>query len=616
MLEGKASGTLLRWLTARLESYPTAAFLLCLALGVFVAPSVCAASFTASLDRDTISIGEQATLSLVFEGGQPAKLTALEVPGLQFGTPNRNFSQSIDFNSGQVNARLVLTYPIAPQREGEFTIPALTATVNSQQLSSKPLKLIVSKASAPSAAVINSGGEVAFMKLVLPKQRVHAGEMIVGQLLLCLRDDVENFGNFQLTSTPAEGFSLGKLTEGQHRQQQIGNRAYTVIPISVALTATKSGSLSLGPFTANVVVVLPSSNQGGDPFFRQFFNQGEQKRVPLATEQVSVQSLPLPMDNVPTNFNGAIGNYTLAVTAGPTNVAVGDPVTVRVEIAGRGALDAIKLPDQSNWNGFKLFAPTSKVETSDPLGIEGSKTFEEIVTPQNMDVRELPPLAFSFFNPDDGKYHTLTQPAMPLSVHAAGSTPMPSVAANQNSAPQNQAQQDILPIKEKLGTLAQIPAGRDSVEPLVAKPVFLAAQAVPVLAFLAAFAWRKRADSLANNPRLRRQRAVAQLVASGMDDLKKYAAANQPDEFFATLFRLLQEQLGERLDCPASAITENVIEEHPVLRGAPKATLDALREQFQLCNQARYAPVRGSSELNSVAAQFEKLIGQLREVKG
>ena len=75
-----------------------------------------------------------------------------------------------------------------------------------------------------------------------------------------------------------------------------------------------------------------------------------------------------------------------------------------------------------------------------------------------------------------------------------------------------------------------------------------------------------------------------------MDDLKKYAAENQPDEFFATLFRLLQEQLGERLDCPASAITENVIDEHSVLRGAPQATRDGLRELFQLCNQARYAP--------------------------
>jgi hypothetical protein len=166
-----------------------------------------------------------------------------------------------------------------------------------------------------------------------------------------------------------------------------------------------------------------------------------------------------------------------------------------------------------------------------------------------------------------------------------------------------------LPIKNQLGTLAQ--AGG----PLIARPAFLAVQSLPVLAFLAAFIWRRRTDNLANNPRLRRQRAVAQLIASGMDDLKKYAAANQPDEFFATLFRLLQEQLGERLDCPASAITENVIDEHPVLRGALKATLDGLRELFQLCNQARYAPVRGTSELNSVAAKFEKTIGELKGVK-
>ena len=613
ILEGKAAGTFLRGLTARSESPLIAALLLCLALPVFTATPACAASFTASLDRDTISMGEQATLSLKFDGVQPQNAPALPaVAGLQFQYVGP--SSSFSFINGQTSSSITYNYIVMARQTGEFTIPALVADVNGQQLSSKPLKLTVTTATAPPAAVINSGGEVTFLKLVLPKQQVHFGEVVVGQLLLCLRDDVQNFGNFQITSTPAEGISIGKLAEAQRRQQQIGNRTYTIIPISVALTATKAGSLSVGPFTANVVVVLPSSNQGGDPFFR-FFNQGEQKRVPLATEQVTVQSLPLPAENVPTNFNGTIGNYTLAVTAGPTNVAVGDPVTVRVEIAGRGALDAIKLPDQSNWNGFKLFPPTSKVETSDPLGVEGSKTFEEIVTPQNKDVRELPPLAFSFFNPDDGKYHTLTQPAMPLAVHAAGSTPMPAIAANQNSAQQNQAQQDILPIKETLGTLALIPAGRDSGEPLISKPVFLAAQAVPVLAFFAAFVWRKRADSLANNPRLRRQRAVAQLVASGMDDLKKYAAANQPDEFFAMLFRLLQEQLGERLDCPASAITENVVEEHSLLRAAPNALRDGLREQFQLCNQARYAPVRGTAELNSVAAQFEKLISELQELK-
>ena len=49
--------------------------------------------------------------------------------------------------------------------------------------------------------------------------------------------------------------------------------------------------------------------------------------------------------------------------------------------------------------------------------------------------------------------------------------------------------------------------------------------------------------------------------------------------------------------------------------GLNAATRDALREQFQLCNQARYAPVRGTSELNSVAAQFEQLVRALQELK-
>ena len=196
---------------------------------------------------------------------------------------------------------------------------------------------------------------------------------------------------------------------------------------------------------------------------------------------------------------------------------------------------------------------------------------------------------------------------MALTVKAAGASPMPTLAANKSPS-EEKPPQDILPNKEKLGTLAT------KAVPLVAQPVFLAVQSVPVVAFLAALVWRKRTDSLANNPRLRRQRAVAQILRDGLIDLKKFAVENKSDEFFALLFRLLQEQLGERLDCPASAITENVIEEHAGLRGASKTTLDGLRELFQLCNQARYAPVRGSSELNSVAVKFEKTIGELQEV--
>ena len=115
--------------------------------------------------------------------------------------------------------------------------------------------------------------------------------------------------------------------------------------------------------------------------------------------------------------------------------------------------------------------------------------------------------------------------------------------------------------------------------------------------------------------RLRRQRQVAQLVHDGLNDLRRLAAENNSDEFFATLFRLLQEQLGERLDSPASSITEAVIEERLAPLGTPEPVLNGLRELFQWCNQARYAPIRGSAELNSVVGQFETVIGELQELK-
>jgi hypothetical protein len=51
------------------------------------------------------------------------------------------------------------------------------------------------------------------------------------------------------------------------------------------------------------------------------------------------------------------------------------------------------------------------------------------------------------------------------------------------------------------------------------------------------------------------------------------------------------------------------------LRGANENARNNLRELFQLCNQARYAPVRGTAELNFVSTQFEKTIAELQEVK-
>ncbi len=607
----------LRWRDRKLLNWFPVGAGFCLVLLWLGAAPARAATFTASLDNDTLTLGQSTTLSLTFEGGSPQSPPTLPgIPGLQitYVGPSSQFS----FINGQTSSTVTHHFTITPQQTGEFVIPALTAVVDGQPLTSQPLHLKVVEPSSASATQISSGSQIAFMKLTVPDDKVYAGEAITAGLDIYLRDDVQNFGNFQFTATPADGFTVGKMQEGQQRREQIGNRVYTVVPVSMALTATRTGTLSVGPLTANVTLVVSSPNQPNDPFFRQFvirdpfgnFGQ-EQRQISLATDTLNVESLPLPAKNVPPDFNGAIGEYTMTVTAGPTNVAVGDPITVRIQISGRGDLGSLTLPNQTAWRDFTIYPPTSKVVTTDSLGLEGGKTFEEIVAPQNTDVHALPPFSFSYFDPDTGSYRTLTEPSVALAVRSAGATSAPTIVAAAPAAnPQNPpAPEDILPIKQELGALAR--AG----PPWVTRPAFLAVQSLPVLAFLAALVWRKRADSLANNPRLRRQRQVAQLISDGLNDLRRLAVENNSDKFFATLFRLLQEQLGERLNSPASSITEAVIDERLAPLGAPEPVLNGLRELFQFCNQARYAPIRGSAELNSVVEQFEKVIGELRELK-
>ena len=560
-----------------------------------------AANFTATLDRDSIMMGESATLSLTFQGGQPRNVPTPDVPGLQIASEGS--SQNFSYINGQMSSVVTITLSVTPQQPGNYTIPAMAVDIGGQHIVSQPLKLAVSQPSAPSAAQINAGTQLAFMRFSLPSQRLYQGQVVVGQLQIFMRDDVQHYQDLQVTGQAADGVGIGKMVAANQGQRaQFGNHTYTIIPVSVPLTVTKAGTVTVGPITASVVVITGAQQS----FLGELFG-GQQQQITMATDPVTAQSLPLPAQNVPPNFNGVVGDYTMNFSAGPTNLAVGDPITVRVQISGRGALDSLTLPHQPGWDNFKIVSPTSKTEFSDEVQDEGSKTFEEFVMPQSANVHELPPFSFSYFNPDDGNYHTQTEPATPLVVTAVGATPLPTIAGTKET--EAQAPQDILPIRQNLGVLAQ--AG----PPLVTRPAFLALQSIPVLAFLAALVWRKRVDNLANNPRLRRQRAVAQLIAGGLEDLNKFAAENKSNEFFAMLFRLLQEQLGERLDCPAISITEADADSRLIALGAKPETLNALRELFQACNQARYAPTQTSQELSALAAKFKNTVGELQALK-
>ncbi len=104
-------------------------------------------------------------------------------------------------------------------------------------------------------------------------------------------------------------------------------------------------------------------------------------------------------------------------------------------------------------------------------------------------------------------------------------------------------------------------------------------------------------------------------MQEGLHKLRGLATGKKSEEFFATLFRLLQEQLGERLDLPASSITEAVVDEHLREGAVSEKTLTALQEIFQACNLARYAPVQSSQELVAMIPKFEELLRELQRMK-
>ncbi len=588
-----------------------------LAVLVGFAPSVlCAANFTATLDRETVTVGESATLTLQFEGGQPKSMPALP-PIANLQVSGGGTSQNITIVNGQYSASISQTYALTPTQPGEFIIPALKVEIGGQVLTSQPLKLTAVK--APTSAADGAGEKLAFFKLFVPKKEVYVGEILSVEFQVYVREGLANAGEIlqgfdQFGGCPlkAEGVSIIKTAHAQRRRGRIGNSVYGVSTLVTSLSPIRTGPITLGSMEVPLTLQIPLPNQPRrDPFdpFGIFGRvQVEERRVLLSAEPETLTALALPKENVPATFNGAVGNFTMTVTAGPTNVAAGDPITVRVQLAGRGAFDSLTLPEQNAWRDFKTYPPTTKVDTTDALGLQGTKTFEQVVVPQSPDIKALPPVSFSFFDPDKKSYRTLTQPAIPLVVRPGGSTPVPVVAAaTRNASDAPPPTQDIVHIKPRLGAVAQI------APPLVQQSWFLALQAVPVLAWLSAVLWRRRTEMLANNPRLRRRRQVAQIIRQGLDELRRQAADKKSEDFFATLFRLLREQLGERLDLPASAITEAVIEEHLRPRSVPEATLNALHELFQTCNLARYAPIKTSQEL---AAIIPKLEAVLRDIQG
>jgi hypothetical protein len=383
-----------------------------------------------------------------------------------------------------------------------------------------------------------------------------------------------------------------------------------VLTFRTAATPLKAGKLQLGPVKQSMVLRVRQKQKRRSPFndpFGGVFDRYQQVPVNLEAKAQTITVKPLPAANRPASFNGAVGRYTMKAKASPLEVTEGDPVTLNIQISGQGAIDSLNLP-KLDWPGFKSYEPSVTTQKNNPLGLLGTRTFEQVVIPENDTITEVPRIEFSFFDPVAGQYRVLAKGPMPLKVNPADKPVAPVVGGNtsqENEEPDAPPQTDILTIKHHLGSLGQA-------MPLVARPNFWLLQSIPLLLWLGALAWRRKTNALANNPRLRRKRQVAERTRAGLAKLDNLAKREEAAEFHAEMADLLREQLGLRLDIPAEGITADIVHSPAAANSLSEGTRSDIRKLFAASDQASYAGSQTTGELNANLALLKEVFSALK----
>jgi hypothetical protein len=258
--------------------------------------------------------------------------------------------------------------------------------------------------------------------------------------------------------------------------------------------ALRAGDLKLGPATYPMQLAVRNRSNG----------RATRKQYKLSSDPITVKVKPLPSDGKPESFTGSVGRFSLDIQAAPTKLKQGEPISVKLTVAGEGNLPSIDAPSLTgNTQAWKQYDPSRVDSRADernrrnpmaPKSNSGSVTFTQMIVPLTIEAA-IPPFEFSFFDPETGTYRTLRTDPIPIEVSAdpnaiassqpasTGSNPLPEPeppqAAVPNAPPPFEEMTDILSISD-LGENEWVEARR----PLTSSKLFWALQAPPAAALL------------------------------------------------------------------------------------------------------------------------------------
>ncbi|MGI8892234.1 MAG: BatD family protein [Bacteroidia bacterium] len=581
-------------------------------------------AFTASVNNNPVSVGQQFQLSFRIEGSgknfQPPSLSDFQV----LSGPNQSTSKQ--YINGNKSQSLTYSFILVATKEGTFRIGPASIEANGIKIISAPLNITV-RAGASSQGGSSGGqgddniykqlSDNIFIVASLDKTNVYKGEPVIVTYKLYTRLNLVNYGVSKVP--PFTGFWAKDISLPQ--QLQFKNEPYNGIIFRTAdvkqtvLFPQQSGTITIDPMEAEVIARVQSKTRTNnpfdrffnDPFFSDPFSGWQDLKHTMKSQALKVNVKELPSANVPAGFNGTVGKFNLETSIDHNEVQANDPITLKVKISGRGNFDLIQPPNINFPPNMEVYDP----KISDNInitgnGISGSKTFEYLIIPRIPGEYVIEPFGFYYFDLDKMNYQVLNSTAYELKIRK-GSGQMTTTVDPGSRADFQLLGRDILFIK------TTTPEFKTLSKTFFASAGFYTLVGAPVLLFLGLLFYRRRQEDLSVDVVSAKRKGATAMARKRLAKAKQFMQQNKKEEFYEEVQKALWGYLGYKLSINVSDLSRENVKNELLKHSVNTTETDEMVEIIDRCEFARYAPPHEDEAMENVYSSATEIITKIEQ---
>lgn len=540
----------------------------------------------------------------------------LEVPSYaEFTELSRSQSEgtSIQFLNGKQSytRELKLHLELQPEKIGTLTIPAFIAQVGNERASSRPFRVRVESAGpAPEPGEVKAGQiapPLPSERDLFVRYRVDRLEAFVGeQIIIDLEIVTSGNANFSIEdggSPPQlDGFWTETLDKPQRltaRTEVIAGKRYTVYRMwRLALFALEAGPRTIPARQMTFAIA------------RGLF--GNSKRLRRKQFPVLLEILPLPAEGQPRDFRKPnVGSYSLQASVDRSAIAAGKAVLLRLKVAGRGNLKAVKLPEVTGLEDFREFKPTLRENISNKVsGVSGTKEAEILLMPKKGGRLEIPPFELPTFDPATKSYKRLRTRGLPIMVQGDPTAPeakvtSPAVAAEPSSTKIRGDQLRPIRYRSRLAPIETAPWRA---------PIFWVAWTGPGALFLLVIMLGRLRTRAGRETEQSRRRLASKAARTHLDAAKANAKSGDASTAYASFVEAVFVLGTEKTGVALRGLTTPDLVATLCDRGLGPDVGQALRRELEAADYARFGPVEATA-LGAAQSEWIRILGQIEAWK-